>query len=55
VRDIVFSSDDRNIIVVSAPGKRFEEDNKVTDLLVEFYNLQKELNRDDITEDEIEV
>jgi len=51
VRDIVFSSDDRNIIVVSAPGKRFEEDNKVTDLLLEFYRVQKELNRENITEE----
>lgn len=33
VYDIVSSSDERKYVVVSAPGKRFKEDNKVTDLL----------------------
>jgi aspartate kinase len=33
VRDIVMSDSRRRIIVPSAPGKRFEEDEKVTDLL----------------------
>ncbi len=31
---IVTSDDDRRVIVVSAPGKRFKEDIKVTDLLI---------------------
>ncbi|HVI41347.1 MAG TPA: aspartate kinase [Anaerovoracaceae bacterium] len=33
VRRIVESDPDRKIVVVSAPGKRFNEDNKITDLL----------------------
>lgn len=33
VREIVTSDDDRKFVVVSAPGKRFKEDNKITDLL----------------------
>lgn len=33
VRDIAVSDDDRKFVVVSAPGKRFKEDNKITDLL----------------------
>ena len=33
VRDIISSDADRRYIVVSAPGKRFEEDSKLTDLL----------------------
>jgi aspartate kinase len=33
VADIVKSDKDRHIVVVSAPGKRFKEDEKVTDLL----------------------
>jgi aspartate kinase len=33
VYDIVRSRDDRKFVVVSAPGKRFKEDNKITDLL----------------------
>lgn len=32
-RKIIESDPDRRYIVVSAPGKRFEVDNKVTDLL----------------------
>lgn len=32
-REIISADDDRKYIVVSAPGKRFEEDNKMTDLL----------------------
>lgn len=34
VVDIVMSDSDRKIVVVSAPGKRFSEDRKVTDLLI---------------------
>ncbi|WP_117160689.1 aspartate kinase [Paraliobacillus sp. X-1268] len=34
VAQIIQSDNDRKAIVVSAPGKRFSEDNKVTDLLI---------------------
>lgn len=33
VRDIVLSEESRKFVVVSAPGKRFKDDNKITDLL----------------------
>ena len=33
VKKIVQSDASRSVIVVSAPGKRFHDDNKVTDLL----------------------
>jgi len=33
VHKIVTNDDDRKFVVVSAPGKRFKEDNKITDLL----------------------
>ncbi len=33
VHDIINSDEERKYIVVSAPGKRFKEDNKITDLL----------------------
>lgn len=33
---IVKSDDERKIVVVSAPGKRFPEDDKVTDLLIDY-------------------
>ncbi len=35
VKDIILSDINRKIIVVSAPGKRYQEDIKVTDLLIE--------------------
>lgn len=35
VYKIVVSDPERRVVVVSAPGKRFAEDNKVTDLLIE--------------------
>jgi aspartate kinase len=35
VYNIVVSDSERKVVVVSAPGKRFAEDNKVTDLLIE--------------------
>ncbi|WP_432363881.1 aspartate kinase [Sporosarcina sp. UB5] len=35
VVDIVISDSDRKIVVVSAPGKRFSDDTKVTDLLIQ--------------------
>ena len=37
VADIVLSDRDRKYVVPSAPGKRFKEDNKVTDLLYKCY------------------
>jgi len=36
--DIVLSDSNRKIMVVSAPGKRFKDDEKVTDLLIELAN-----------------
>ena len=33
VRDIVINNDERKFVVVSAPGRRFKDDNKITDLL----------------------
>ena len=39
VRDIILADPSRRIIIVSAPGKRFEEDRKVTDLLLEVFSL----------------
>ena len=58
VRDIVLSSKDRQYVVVSAPGKRFSEDIKITDLLyasiedddafdkvvTRFFSLERDLN-----------
>ncbi len=38
VADIIKSDDARKIVVVSAPGKRFKQDTKVTDLLYAAYN-----------------
>ncbi|MBQ7399028.1 MAG: aspartate kinase [Clostridia bacterium] len=38
VADIVLSDRDRKYVVPSAPGKRFKEDNKVTDLLYKCYD-----------------
>lgn len=32
-RDIIMADPDRKYVIVSAPGKRFNEDNKITDLL----------------------
>lgn len=39
VRDIVLEDPSRRYVVPSAPGKRFREDDKVTDLLYACYNL----------------
>ncbi|TRM12660.1 aspartate kinase [Lentibacillus cibarius] len=38
IKSIITSDPDRKIIVVSAPGKRFEADSKVTDLLIALGN-----------------
>ena len=40
VCDIVLSDPARNIVVVSAPGKRFSNDTKVTDLLINIVNTK---------------
>ncbi|MGL5257516.1 MAG: homoserine O-acetyltransferase/O-succinyltransferase family protein, partial [Proteocatella sp.] len=40
VRDIILSQSDRNHIVVSAPGKRYEGDTKVTDILTYIYKTK---------------
>lgn len=50
VVDIVSSDKNRKIVVVSAPGKRFSEDTKVTDLLIRLAN--KALANED-TENEL--
>ena len=36
VFDIIQSDENRKVIVVSAPGKRFKDDTKVTDLLLSY-------------------
>ena len=38
VKNIVLSDPDRRYVVVSAPGKRFKEDIKITDMLYRCYN-----------------
>lgn len=48
VLNIVSSDSSRKVIVVSAPGKRFSEDIKVTDLLIEC--AEKTLNGEDNSE-----
>ena len=39
VKDIILSDPDRRYVVASAPGKRFSEDTKVTDMLYNCYEL----------------
>ena len=39
VKEIIMSHPDRRYVVASAPGKRFSDDIKVTDLLNESYRL----------------
>ena len=39
IKEIVTADPDRKFVVVSAPGKRFETDNKVTDMLYLLYDL----------------
>ncbi|MBR4467715.1 MAG: aspartate kinase, partial [Clostridia bacterium] len=49
VAEIVRADPERRVIVVSAPGKRFSGDNKVTDLLYTLYmHLQYGVPYDDI-------
>lgn len=48
VCDIVLSDSKRRLIVVSAPGKRFDDDIKVTDLLIDLgekYYQDKKLKK----------
>lgn len=45
---IINSDPDRRYVVVSAPGKRFSEDNKVTDLLYKCYSIA--VDEGDITD-----
>lgn len=40
VKNIILSESDRKHIVVSAPGKRDDNDTKITDILVDCYELQ---------------
>nr|WP_263313409.1 aspartate kinase [Mammaliicoccus sp. Marseille-Q6498] len=47
VLNIINSDDERKIVVVSAPGKRFKEDVKTTDLLIRLYD--KVINKLDYT------
>lgn len=42
VRDIIQSDEERKYIVVSAPGKRFSEDIKITDMLYKSADLARE-------------
>ncbi len=42
VKEIILSDKDRKYIVVSAPGKRFKEDIKITDTLYKCYNELKD-------------
>lgn len=45
VRDIIMADPSRTVIVASAPGKRFSDDIKVTDLLLDCYSKAK--NKED--------
>lgn len=42
VRDIIHADKERKFVVPSAPGKRFPDDTKVTDMLYECYDLAEE-------------
>ena len=46
VKDIFESDPERRYIVVSAPGKRFSGDIKVTDLLYETHKLRRGVRKD---------
>ena len=51
VKEIVMADDERRVVVVSAPGKRSSDDNKVTDLLYICHaHLRYKVNFDDIWE-----
>lgn len=52
VKAIVEADPDRKVVVVSAPGKRFKEDNKVTDLLYICHaHIKYNASFDDVFED----
>lgn len=53
VCDIVLNDKDICAVVVSAPGKRYDDDIKVTDLLIDLY--EKYRNKDPKYKDQIEV
>lgn len=40
VRDIILSDRNRNLVIVSAPGKRYQGDIKVTDLLIGYFECE---------------
>ena len=42
VKEILFASDDRKYCVVSASGKRYKDDEKITDLLINLHNNNDE-------------
>ena len=44
VKNIILSEKDREIIVVSAPGKRFEDDVKITDRLIEISENKRSID-----------
>ena len=44
VKKIIFSKEDRDIIVVSAPGRRFKEDTKITDELISLSDKNKKID-----------
>ena len=43
VLNIVKSDPERRFVVVSAPGKRNDEDTKVTDALIKYYNTTQKV------------
>lgn len=51
VKDIILSDDSRKLIVASAPGKRFKNDEKITDLLI---SLSKNLGDENLKKQIIE-
>ncbi|MBQ1547322.1 MAG: aspartate kinase [Lachnospiraceae bacterium] len=53
VADIIRADKDRKFVVPSAPGKRFDGDTKVTDMLIALY--EKAAKGEDIHEDMLEV
>ncbi len=54
VRDILLSDKERSVVVVSAPGKRYKEDEKITDLLYRTAELKEENKDIDETFNKIE-
>lgn len=52
IKKIITSDSERVYVVPSAPGKRFDDDIKVTDLLIAFYNaVQNQEDHQDIFDD----